>query len=190
MVCAIPITARQNHYSDNGKTQPSVLLESSLQLSKAAIYGRYEFVQKDAEELDMLNTYTHNPNFNINAITLGTNRILSTVKKTNLTAGIQATLNASPSALKSLYGSAPVGVEVYLRISPSLMKMNWVGSEAWTPWLSHACASIRVYDVRHDSPRHRYVRRPSLPCGKRGLRKKILYNKQIWACANATPLYV
>src|ERR1700744_1475192 len=78
----------QNHYSDNGKTLPSILLENSLQLSKTAIYGRYEFVQKDADELDMVNTFPLNPNFNINAITLGTNRILSTVKHTNLTGGI------------------------------------------------------------------------------------------------------
>lgn len=109
----------QNHYSDNGRTQPSILLESSLQLSKTAIYGRYEFVQKDAGELDMLNAYPYNPNFNINAITLGTNRILTTVKQTNLTAGLQATLNVSPSALKGSYGAAPVGFEVYLRINPT-----------------------------------------------------------------------
>jgi hypothetical protein len=114
----------QNHYSDNGKTQPSILLENSLQLSKTAIYGRYEFVQKDAEELDMVTTFPANPNFNINAITLGTNRILSTVKNTNLTGGVQATLNVSPSALKNLYGTTPVGFEIYLRINPALMKMK------------------------------------------------------------------
>ncbi|MDB4924515.1 hypothetical protein [Mucilaginibacter sp.] len=114
----------QNHYSDNGKTQPSILLENSLQLHKTAVYGRYEFVQKDAEELDMVGAFPTNPNFNINAITLGTNRILGTVKKTDLTGGIQGTLNISPSVLKSLYGSAPLGFEVYLRICPALMKMK------------------------------------------------------------------
>jgi hypothetical protein len=114
----------QNHYSDNGKTQPSVLLESSLQLHKTAIYGKYEFVQKDAEELDMETQCPYNPNFNINAATLGVNRILSTFKKTNLTGGVQATLNVSPSTLRSLYGTAPVGFEVYLRITPALMKMG------------------------------------------------------------------
>jgi len=114
----------QNHYLDNGKTQPSVLLENSLQFSKAAIYGRYEFVQKDAEEIDMYTVFPSNPNFNINAITLGTNYIISTVKNTNLTAGVQATLNVSPSALKSYYGAAPIGFQVYLRINPALMKMK------------------------------------------------------------------
>jgi hypothetical protein len=108
----------QNHYSDNGKTLPSVLLESSWQMHKTAVYGRYEYVQKDADELDLTGTYPLNPDFTINAITLGINRILATVKNTNLTAGVQSTLNVSPSELRTLYGSTPVGFEVYLRISP------------------------------------------------------------------------
>jgi hypothetical protein len=113
----------QNHYSDNKRTQPSVLLENTFQLNKTAIYGRYEFVQKDAHELDLEDQFPLDPNLNINALTLGVNRILSTFKSTNVTAGVQATLNLSPSALKPLYGSAPVGFEVYLRITPAMMKM-------------------------------------------------------------------
>ncbi len=114
----------QNHHSENGKTQPAVLLESNLQLKKTAIYGRYEFVQKDAEELDLTNFYPANPNLNINAFTLGTNRILTTVKRTDLRIGLQATVNVSPASIRNLYGTAPAGFEVYLRISPSLMKMG------------------------------------------------------------------
>jgi len=108
----------QNHFSDNHKTLPSALLESSWQMHKTAIYGRYEYVQKDADELDLTGTYPLNPNFTINAFTLGVNRVLATVAKTNLTAGIQSTLNISPSELKTLYGSTPLGFEVYLRITP------------------------------------------------------------------------
>src|ERR1700744_5034044 len=113
----------QNHYSDNQKTLPSVLLENSFQWHKTAIYGRYEFVEKDADELDLTDDFPANPNFNINAITLGVNHILSTVKHTNLTGGVQATVNVSPMPLHPLYGSAPIGFEVYIRINPSLMKM-------------------------------------------------------------------
>jgi hypothetical protein len=112
----------QNHYSDNKKTEPSVLLESTWQMHKAAIYGRYEFVQKDAEELDMLTALPQDPFLNINALTLGTSYILSTVKNTNLTGGVQATLNVSPSAVKGLYGATPIGFEVYIRVSPTMMK--------------------------------------------------------------------
>ncbi|WP_214073603.1 hypothetical protein [Mucilaginibacter sp. dw_454] len=114
----------QNHFLNNGKTLPSILLESSLQRSRAAIYGRYEYVQKDADELDMETTFPGNPNFNINAFTLGTNYIISTVKNTNLTLGIQGTVDVSPLPLKNYYGSAPLSFEVYLRINPSLMKMS------------------------------------------------------------------
>jgi hypothetical protein len=114
----------QNHLSDNGKTLPSVLLENSLQLSRAAFYGRYEFVKKDAEELDLRGAFPNNPNFSINAVTLGTNYIVSRVKNTNLTAGIQATLNVSPTALKNYYGATPVGFQVYVRVNPALMKMG------------------------------------------------------------------
>ena len=111
----------QNHFSDNGKTLPSVLLESSLQLNKTAVYGRYEYVQKDADELNLVATYTTNPNLAVNALTLGINHILSTVKHTNLTGGVQATLNVSPTVLKQLYGNVPIGFEVYLRVTPSMM---------------------------------------------------------------------
>jgi hypothetical protein len=91
------------------------------------LYGKYEYVQKDADELDLAGTFPANPNFAINAITLGMNRILATFKQTNVTGGVQGTLNVSPSALKTLYGNMPVGFEVYIRINPSLMKMGGHG---------------------------------------------------------------
>jgi hypothetical protein len=108
----------------HGKTQPAILLENSLQLNKTAIYGRYEYVKKDAGELDLETLFPNDPNFTINAVTLGTNRILATVKQTNLTMGVQATLNASPKALRPLYGTAPLGFQVYLRVTPSLTKLG------------------------------------------------------------------
>jgi hypothetical protein len=118
----------QNHYSDNQKTLPSILLENSFQLHKIAIYGRYEYVVKDADELALTDDFPANPNFNINAITLGTNRILSTFKQTNITGGVQATLNVSPPALRTLYGSTPLGFEIYIRITPALIKMKKSGN--------------------------------------------------------------
>lgn len=112
----------QNHYSQDGKTLPGAVLESNLQLHKTAMYGSYTYVRKNAHELD-LHSFANDPDFNINAVTVGANRILTTVKNTDLRLGMQATLNVSPSALRPLYGTMPVGFEVYLRISPSLMKM-------------------------------------------------------------------
>lgn len=114
----------QNHFSDNAKTLPSALLESTWQMHKTAVYGKYEYVQKDAEELDPDDHATgYNPNYNINALTLGINRIITTIKSTDLRLGLQGTLNISPTALKAIYGPTPVGFEVYLRISPGLLRM-------------------------------------------------------------------
>jgi len=114
----------QDHFSDDQKTLPSVLLESSWQMHKTAIYGRYECVKKDAEELALTGAYPANPNFTINAITLGVNHLLGSIGQTNLNGGVQATLNVSPTPLRGFYGSTPVGAEVYIRISPSIMMMG------------------------------------------------------------------
>ncbi len=107
----------------NGRTLPAALIESSLQLHKTAIYGRYELMQKDAEELD-LPQYPAALRFNINALTLGVNRIMANYKQTNLTAGLQATINPTATYLQPLYGSNPIGFQVYLRVTPALMKMG------------------------------------------------------------------
>jgi len=114
----------QNKHKGHGAVEPSVLLESTMQGRKAALYGRYEFVQKDAEALDLESALPGNPKLNINAITLGTNYLLGTFKETNLTAGLQGTLNISPAPVKYIYGSAPVAIQVYLRINPSMLKLG------------------------------------------------------------------
>lgn len=107
----------------DGHTEPSALLESALQMHKTAVYGRYEFVQKGAEELD-LTQFPDDLRFGINAITFGVNRIVTTFKQTNLTVGMQGSLNITPADLRPLYGSKPVGFQVYLRVTPGLMKMG------------------------------------------------------------------
>nr|WP_294793929.1 hypothetical protein [uncultured Mucilaginibacter sp.] len=114
----------QNKHAGHGEAEPSVLLESTMQWSKTALYGRYEFVQKDAEALDLESALPTNPKLNINAITLGTNYILGAFKQTNITAGVQGTLNISPGPVKYIYGSAPVAIQVYLRVNPSMLKLG------------------------------------------------------------------
>lgn len=114
----------QNHHNSSGANEPALLVENSYQFRKNAIYGRYEYVQKDAGELDLETLYPTDPRFNINAFTLGYNRIVANFKQTNLTAGLQATANFSPAALKPLYGGTPIGFQVYLRVTPALMKMG------------------------------------------------------------------
>ncbi|OFY87434.1 MAG: hypothetical protein A3F72_04160 [Bacteroidetes bacterium RIFCSPLOWO2_12_FULL_35_15] len=107
----------QNHVP-KGKRLTSILLESNLKLAPLTIYARYEFIQKDGEELNLLQL-TSNPTFNIQAFTLGFNKILFTRFKTDLSLGIQGTINFPDTNLKTFYGNNPFSAEIYLRIAPS-----------------------------------------------------------------------
>jgi hypothetical protein len=104
-----------NRKTGNSSDQ-SVLIESNLQANKTALYGRYEVINKSAEEL--LLTEFEEQSFWISAITLGTNYNLATVLNTNLKAGVQGTINFPDKALESYYGKNPVALEVYLRLTP------------------------------------------------------------------------
>lgn len=103
------------------KQEQSTLLESNLQANRTAIYGRYEVIQKSANEL-LLDLF-ENRNFLINAITLGSNYNLSTFSNTNLRLGAQGTLYMSPKDLEPFYGRNPIALQVYLRLTPVNMNI-------------------------------------------------------------------
>jgi hypothetical protein len=105
--------------NNNDKTLQSFLAESNLQLYRSAIYMRYEFVQKDADELQLLQ-FEDDPIFNINAFTLGVNRILLTEFRTDLSLGIQGTVDIPGNNLIPIYGHHPFSAEIYLKVSPTL----------------------------------------------------------------------
>ena len=102
---------------NTGEDENSLLLEGNLQFKKGAVYSRYEFIQKSAEELDLFNEFG-NTRFNINAISVGYNHILLPGQSFDLSGGTKATLNVSDKKLYSLYGKTPVGFEVYLQLRP------------------------------------------------------------------------
>ncbi|TLU99590.1 hypothetical protein FEN17_19740 [Dyadobacter luticola] len=108
-----------DHHKEN-----SVLLESNLQLDKWSVYGRYEWVQKSVEELGLrfIDVIVEDP-FRISQFSLGLNRQLLTFKNTILQAGGQVGIYAIDDLLKSEYGKTPLSGQVYLRITPGLMKM-------------------------------------------------------------------
>jgi hypothetical protein len=100
----------------------SFLVESNRQLQKYAVYGRYEYVQKSPHELALRSEgEEHDIFYNINALTVGANRIMWEQFKLQLRLGLQTTLYKSDKRLASLYGEYPVGAEVYLRINHSQM---------------------------------------------------------------------
>src|SRR6266496_2389851 len=110
--------------NDIGKDdrEHSVLLEGTQQFAMQALYGRYEFVQKSAEELDLEDGFEFNDKiFNIHKFTFGTNRRLFNAGKIEFLAGAQASINFPPNRLQNLYGNAPLAGEVYIALRPKLM---------------------------------------------------------------------
>ena len=95
----------------------SVVYENNLQFTKQAIYSRYEFVQKSAEELDLTSTFG-DKNFDIHAVTFGYNRNVAPFAPVEILLGAQGTFNFPAPDLKELYGSVPVGFEVYIQLRP------------------------------------------------------------------------
>jgi hypothetical protein len=109
--------------NDIGKDdrEHSVLLEGTQQFPKQSLYGRYEFVQKSAEELDLTDHGFGDKIFNIYKLTLGTNRRLFYTGKIEFLGGVQASINFPPGSLQSLYGNTPVAGEAYIQVRPKLM---------------------------------------------------------------------
>lgn len=105
-----------NDKTSHDGNEHSILYEQSLQFPKQALYARYEFVQKSAEELE-LGTFG-DAVFDINALTLGYNRNIAPFAPIEILAGAQGTFNFPDSRIKEFYGSLPIGLEVYLQFRP------------------------------------------------------------------------
>jgi hypothetical protein len=101
----------------------AVLVEGSWRKNKLAIHSRYEWVQKDVEELSLdENLYGHDAVFPVNALTIGFNYDLLNIGKTKLAGGGQFTFYHADERLNSLYGKNPMAYEIYLRLYPGRMK--------------------------------------------------------------------
>jgi hypothetical protein len=101
----------------------AALLEATLRLSRWAIYTRYEWVDKSLEELNLPEAVygSSDPQFGINAVTLGAAYDLFRIGKLVVAGGGQATLNKPPAVLQGLYGKMPMSGELYLHIYPARM---------------------------------------------------------------------
>lgn len=112
------INKQKDHDGEN-----AALLEASYRLKKLAIYGKYEFVQKSSEELNLNENIYDDDLFNVNAYTLGLNYDLLQINKTKIAVGSHFTFYNEDKRLYNLYGKNPLALELYLRIYPSVMKM-------------------------------------------------------------------
>lgn len=117
--------------NDIGKDdrEHSVLLEGTQQFPKQALYGRYEFVQKSAEELNLQDDATQHEFsatkiFNIHKLTLGTNKRLFYIGNIEFLGGVQASAYVTPKSIQSLYGKFPLAGEIYIQLRPKLMMMH------------------------------------------------------------------
>ncbi|MCU0394598.1 MAG: hypothetical protein MUF29_01715 [Chitinophagaceae bacterium] len=109
---------RQDHHSEH-----AVLLESQLGMKKNNFYGRYEWVQKSAAELQLDLPDNHGHLYNVHALTLGFSRNLLRFRNTDLAAGLQATAHRFPADLEPYYGKAPLSAQFYIRINPSRLML-------------------------------------------------------------------
>lgn len=116
-------TAAWGYNDSDDHQENSLLVESNLQLDRFALYGRYENVQKSSGELG-LDQFPENSIWKINALTLGANYTVLRQFKTNFSLGAQGTISAGPESLNAIYGNNPISFEVYMRISPTLVRMK------------------------------------------------------------------
>lgn len=95
----------------------SILFEATYRVMKFSAYGRYEWVQKTNEELDL----PGDPDMRhpLHDVTLGAAYNVLTFYHVGLDLGAQTIISKPSSDLEHLYGIAPVSAEVYLMIHPS-----------------------------------------------------------------------
>ena len=112
-------------YNNKGEDheENSYTVETNLQLDRFALYGRFENIEKSASEL-LLDQFEDHELFKINGRTLGLNYTILRQRNTNLAVGAQGTMYAADERLDPIYGNNPKSLEIYLRISPTLMNMG------------------------------------------------------------------
>jgi hypothetical protein len=111
-----------NAVSNTPGLSHSTLIESEAILdSKNTVFGRVEYVQKDAEELAVdltpLALLTTSPVYDIGAFSLGYVREIFSTHAATFGLGAMGTVNFVPAALEQTYGSrTPTGLFVFIRL--------------------------------------------------------------------------
>ena len=107
----------KDHDAENG-----VLLEGSHSKKRTTVYGRYEWVQKSVEELNLDETeFGHDAIFPVHAFTAGALYDVLKTGQTKFALGAQISFFNPDKKLAELYGDNPLAGQVYLRIYPNVM---------------------------------------------------------------------
>ena len=104
----------------SGHASHSVVLESNLALDGTnTLFGRAEYVRKNAEEL-VVPSAPPAAEYDVSALALGYVRTIGTMGGLVAGVGARGSLNFVPASLEPEYGSrTPVGLAVYLQLRPS-----------------------------------------------------------------------
>lgn len=106
-----------SHQNEN-----AALLEAALIVKRWAAYGRYEYVQKTGEELNLGSAgFNEGFIFPVNVLTLGLSYDVLRSRALNMAIGAQGSVYGADSRLNALYGTSPASAEVYIRIYPPRM---------------------------------------------------------------------
>jgi hypothetical protein len=109
--------------SHDGVSENAYLAESSVQLGRLALYGRYENVTKSLAELvlPVASGDAEKTLVNVDNLTLGGNWRLLRRVNTDLAVGAQLTASMPSQALRPVYGNLPISGQLYLRLTPALL---------------------------------------------------------------------
>ena len=108
---------RANNHGD----AHSVLAETAFTFNNTAVYGKYEWVQKSAQDLLLGEAIDHHRLFPVNAATLGVQQSVANAFKAHIAIGAQASWYPAANGLEAIYGRNPVAAQVYLRLYPGMM---------------------------------------------------------------------
>ena len=107
-----------NDYSSSPRSR-SFLLESLLNLKPVMLTGRYEFVQKNADDLalrpDAESVY------DIHVLTLGIGKQLNRLGPVLFRTGVNGSLNLTDKRVENAYGQNPWSLTAFLLITPPFM---------------------------------------------------------------------
>jgi hypothetical protein len=99
------------------------LVEGSHVKGRMIYYGRYEWVQKSVEELDLDESkYGHDAVFPVHALTGGLAYEWLQLGQTRVSLGGQLSVFSADDKLNDLYGEMPLSAQVYLRIYPGMIR--------------------------------------------------------------------
>lgn len=112
----------------------SVLLESNAQFdTRNSIFGRVEWVQKNAEELVVPGTDPA-ARFDVSGLVLGYVREVVQYRGASLGLGFRGSLNWVPEGLRASYGTrTPAGLAVYARLRPTFLQQAHQATGARVP---------------------------------------------------------